>query len=514
MYFLNLASAALMALTFWQGADSAAVSKNQVVRLPLTRNEAGHLAQLRRNFGKRADTQPLYNALGREYLVEVGVGSPEQKFNLTLDTGSAELWIPTTSCPATTCPYDRFDTKKSKTFKLSSMSFSIEYGIGSAKGTYAHETVTVGAAKVTNQTVGMVNSTENILGVVSGGEQSNGILGMGYPGLNTARGSSNDKPFAFNLASQLQDPVFSIFLNKHFAYGLSGEIMFGGIDTAKFKGSLEYVPVAQYDMSSYLVSANLGKTATRKGDYLYWTVAGQGIQAGSYKATFPEMQGLILDTGTTLTMVPKAYVEGILKAVAGSGKYKWDALNSVYRVDCGLVKSTENVMFQISTDLAAAASSPVTLSTPMSELVIPLDTNSIETATSCMFGITQASSSLTSGDTWILGEASLRSIYAVYDMKNNRVGLAPVNLEGATQVTPTSSTSSVNSNSNNTTSSTDSNTVTGNSSGDDDINNASKKNASQNDDDAGTSAAPIMQVSTRHICISAALSLVLTSLFY
>lgn len=87
MHFINLASAALMALTFWQSADSATLPKKQIVRLPLTRNEAGHLAQLRSNFDKRADTQTLYNALGREYLIEVGVGSPEQKFNLTLDTG-------------------------------------------------------------------------------------------------------------------------------------------------------------------------------------------------------------------------------------------------------------------------------------------------------------------------------------------------------------------------------------------------------------------------------------------
>lgn len=427
---------------------------------------------------------------------------------------SAELWIPTTSCPAATCPYDRFDTKKSKTFKLSTASFSIEYGIGSAKGTYAQETVTVGAAKVTDQTVGMVNSTKNILGVVSGGEQSNGILGMGYPGLNTARGSSNDKPFAFNLANQLQDPVFSIFLNKHFAYGTSGEIMFGGIDVAKFKGTLEYVPVAQYDMSSYLVSANLGKTANKKGDYLYWTVAGQGIQAGSYKTTFPEMQGLILDTGTTLTMVPKTYVEGILNAVAGSDKYKWDALNLVYRVDCGLVKSTENVAFQISTNLAAAAGNPVILSTPMSELVIPLDTNSIDTAKSCMFGITQASSSLTSGDTWILGEASLRSMYAVYDMKNNRVGLAPVNLEGATQVAPAASSSSVNSSSNNSTSSTDSNSNNTTDSTGNNIDSASKEAPNQNNDKEESWAAPMMQVSTSQIVISAASSVLFANLFY
>ncbi|KAI9488759.1 aspartic peptidase domain-containing protein [Zychaea mexicana] len=448
MHLSSIASAALVAIAassscLLGGADAAVVppSDGGVVRLPLIRSANGQLAQLKHlestPLDKREARASLYNAFGREYLIEVGVGTPAQMFNLTLDTGSAELWIPSTACPATSCPYDRFDSSKSSTFEATVQSFSIEYGVGTAEGTYGVDTVTVGTAKVDKQTIGLASNSGNILGIVSSGEQSNGILGLGFGGLNTARGASNDEPFPFNLASTLNDPVFSIFLNSHFSFGVSGEIMFGGIDTSKHTGDIQYVPVVNYDTTNYLVSPNVGADGKKSGTNLYWSVAGQGVKANSYSKSLPSVQAFILDTGTTLTMIPKTYAEGILGAVTGStSKYSWDELNGVYRIDCSFKTSTDKVEFQISTATDSASTSPVTISTPVSEMIIPLDSDYIDSATSCMFGITASSSGLTAGESWIIGEASLRSMYSVYDMKNNRVGLAPVNLDGAGKYTP------------------------------------------------------------------------------
>ncbi|KAI9275502.1 aspartic peptidase domain-containing protein [Phascolomyces articulosus] len=453
MHLSNIASAALVAIastSCFLGTDAAVVppadNGGGVVRLPLIRNANGQLAQIRRYeatpLDKRGETTraSLYNAIGREYLIEVGVGTPAQNFNLTLDTGSAELWIPSTDCPANSCPYERFDAKKSSTYEATVEAFAIEYGVGSAKGTYGLDTVSVGTAKVDKQKIGLAKSSDNILGVVSSGEQANGILGLGFPGLNSARGVKDDEPFPFNLAKTLNDQVFSIFLNSHYTYGMSGEIVFGGVDTSKFTGQLQYVPVVNYDTSNYLVSPNVGADSKRQGTYLYWSVAGQGIKVGSYSKSFTP-QAFILDTGTTLTMVPKTYAEGILAAATGSkSKYAWDELNGVYRVDCSLKDSTGNVELQISTSTGSSSASPVTISTPVKEMIIPLDTDYLDTATSCMFGITASSTGLTAGENWIIGEASLRSMYLVHDMKGNRVGLAPANLAGAGKFSPASST--------------------------------------------------------------------------
>ena len=52
-----------------------------VLRFPIQPTATAYL--------KKRDTNgaPLYNANGKEYLVQVGVGTPPQLFNLTLDTG-------------------------------------------------------------------------------------------------------------------------------------------------------------------------------------------------------------------------------------------------------------------------------------------------------------------------------------------------------------------------------------------------------------------------------------------
>lgn len=90
---MRLSCIALATLAVFLGADAAAVlpvteKNNNVIRLPLVRNENGQLAHLKRGMlEKRADKTALYNAVGREYMVEIGVGTPAQKFNLTLDTG-------------------------------------------------------------------------------------------------------------------------------------------------------------------------------------------------------------------------------------------------------------------------------------------------------------------------------------------------------------------------------------------------------------------------------------------
>lgn len=369
------------------------------------------------------------------------------------NNNSAELWIPSTGCSATQCPYERFDASRSSTYQKLTDPFSIEYGIGQAKGVYGIDTVTVGNAKVDKQKVALVSSTKDILGMVNSGEQSNGIMGLGYPGLNTVRGVKDDTPFVFNLAKTLQDPVFSIYLNEMFAYGLTGEIMFGGEDKTKYKGALQAVPVVDYDTSGYLVKPNVGsgkKGSSSSGTYLYWTVPGQGIKASGYEVALPSNAGFILDTGTTLTMVPKKYADGIVKAVAGAGKYAFDATNNVYRVDCSIAKQNDKtVNFEISTSTSNKVDQPVVISTPVSQLVIPIDTDYLDTAKSCMFGITVSGTGLTDGETWIIGEASLRSMYAVYNMQKNTVSLAPaIHTSGsaadAAAAAPTGSTSNNN----------------------------------------------------------------------
>ncbi|KAI8967350.1 aspartic peptidase domain-containing protein [Mycotypha africana] len=387
---------------------------------------------------------PLYNDQGSQYLIQVGVGTPPQNFAVTLDTGSADLWVPSTECPASNCPFYRFDSSKSSTFKTLNKPFGIQYGIGSVNGSYATDTVTVGGASIPNQQFGLASMTEDILqpNPSAGGAgsnapepfnttskanvEANGILGLGYPSLTQAnsQGEGPYNPFVFNLAAQkvINEPVFSIFLNSIKEDNWSGEIIFGGIDSTKFDGDLVYLPVAA------LQTKASGFFGSSEKEYYYWMVYGQGLGVTNSPVENPswklrELGAFILDTGTTLTYFPTSVATDIVKAIAGD-KYTLDRSSGVFIVDCAVGKSPARFELQMS-QTNKASNSPVTLSVPASELVIPIDGTSIDNANLCMFGIAPLGGSGSIGSNmYLVGDSVLRSAYMVYDMGNNRVGLA------------------------------------------------------------------------------------------
>ncbi|GAN08431.1 gastricsin-like isoform X1 [Mucor ambiguus] len=425
-------------------AAEATDSPQTLLRLPIKRREDIAATTRQHNkFGKRANNDiSLYNANGKEYLIEIGIGTPPQFFNVTLDTGSADCWVPAQTCPTSMCPHTRFDNQKSTSFKPLSQQLAISYGVGSAKGTYATETLTLGSAggvALSNFTVGLVSNTNNILmaSMAEDGDSapSNGIFGLGYPNLSM---KSGEKPGHFVMglyqAKTINEPIFSIFLNSQSAYGNTGEMLLGGIDNNKFTGQMQYAPVISYDVSTYVISPNLGsnitsKVANSQESHLYWAVPGQGVETSSgYKQNSKTLQGYILDTGTTLTYVPSSVAKSIVMSVTQNAKTtQLDAINGVYRVSCSTAKQTGNVSFLISTSPATVSTSPISIQVPIADLVIPLDdARTAATSKSCMFGIAPSpvGLDLTSGETWILGESTLRSLYTVYDLKENRVGFA------------------------------------------------------------------------------------------
>ncbi|CEP10764.1 hypothetical protein [Parasitella parasitica] len=376
------------------------------------------------------------------------IGSPPQFFNVTLDTGSADFWVPAQACPASMCPHARFDHEKSTSFKAlpQQQQLDINYGLGFAKGSYGKDTLTLGSVdngvlSLSNFTVGLVSNTSDILMVSQAKDDvpSNGIFGLGFPNLSMKAG---EKPGHFVLglyqAGAISEPIFSIFLNAQSAYGSNGgEMLVGGIDKSRYTGQLQYAPVVSYNVSTYRVSPNLGantiqnkEASNSRESHLYWALPGQGVETSSgYRHTSKTLQSFILDTGTTLTYVPRSVAKAIVMAVTQNATTtQLDAIDDVYRVSCSTAKREGAVSFLVSPSAVTAASaSPISIRVPISDLVIPLDeARTADASKSCMFGIAPSpvGFDLASGETWILGESTLRSLYTVYDLKANRIGLA------------------------------------------------------------------------------------------
>ncbi|KAG2218085.1 hypothetical protein INT45_004834, partial [Circinella minor] len=477
-------------------ANTSTKQSSKTIQLSIHRKQQ-HLRQQRSpQLFKRQQhalqTANLYNDAGSEYLVSVSIGTPPQSFTVALDTGSADLWVPSAHCLQLECPYARFDQTMSTSFNNITTTTMTMNNNSSATGCYAIDTVEIGGARVKNQQFGLANSTKNV--ILMPNEHTtdndsnddtnylaaNGILGIGYPKLTSFDESYN--PFVFNLAEQglIDQPVFSIFMNSMYDHGWSGEIMFGGIDSTKYKGELLYTPVARL--------ANSKNQEEDSSIYAYWMVYGQSVRVLSSLSTMmnnssrnsniidntndtdddtvqrnnndsdsnivldvsftsdEHPRGIIIDTGTTLTYMEQALAEHIVLTMAGQENVILDATSNAFIINCAVQSISQRLELGFAPpypnhplDNSTTASTStqqdqdqqyqtLRVSLSMRDLIIPLDSNSLDNAEICMFGIApwagDGTASLSSSGMILVGDSILRSMYLVFDMEKNQIGFA------------------------------------------------------------------------------------------
>ncbi|KAI8339572.1 aspartic peptidase domain-containing protein [Chlamydoabsidia padenii] len=417
-------------LTFVVGSgtiQASETSQPSLIRLPFVErsNSLG-------NFARRDGYKSLlYNSHGTQYLVTLSIGTPGQKFTVTLDTGSGDLWVPSTECPALVCPVSRFDPTASSTYNTTNIPFNITYGIGTANGTYVKDTVTIGGVAVQQQQLALAAYSTSVFTRMSSQGLRNttandpvpadGLLGLGYPGLTAIAHQKNGSaytPFVFNLVQQnlIQDPVFSIYLNRADERNWAGEIIFGGVDSTKYSGNISYVPVQQ-------ITAGSSTSSSAVTGYMFWVVYGQGVTVtgGQYPTTNIKYESplpTIIDTGTTLSYLPAEMVKAIVEAVAGPGIYQQDQNTGMYKLDCGLTNQNINIQLQM-TPTSAATDSPVVINTAINDAILQDQTGS------CYLAIAPSEGTSPFGaNSALIGQSILRSAYMVFDMGKNRIGFA------------------------------------------------------------------------------------------
>ena len=354
------------------------------------------------------------------YYTNVSLGTPAQNLRLHIDTGSSDLWANVKSseiCTDRSNPCSgggTYDANSSSTYKYMNSDFNVSYVDGSgAAGDYATDTLSIGGQTLTGLQFGIGYDSTS----------ADGILGIGYTADEAQVDTANLKPYA-NLPQAMADAglvksnAYSLWLDDLEAN--TGSILFGGVDTDKYTGQLQTLPI-QKEFDEY---AELIITLSSMSLAI-------GGKAQSLNTDLPT--AVILDSGSSLTYLPDDLTSAIYTAL----DVQYSQQDEAAFASCDLANQDVTLDFTFT--------SP-TISIPISELI--LGVSSVEEdgenpnsgysgegsygsggndENICLFGIAPSL-----GSTSVLGDTFLRSAYVVYDLANNEISLAQTNFNSTT----------------------------------------------------------------------------------
>ena len=168
-----------------------------------------------------------------QYVGELELGSPPQKFRLIFDTGSSVrniqwLWVPSIECGSNCHSSNKFSPKESKTFKTHNSQISMRYGMGSASGMLSYEKVSLGdELYVLEQPFVLVSKDSDFQNM-----KADGIFGLGFEQLSYGEFTAIQN---LKRQNQVESAMFSIFLSDNGFSSGSGDnpqssIIVGGYD--------------------------------------------------------------------------------------------------------------------------------------------------------------------------------------------------------------------------------------------------------------------------------------------
>ncbi|KAF3925091.1 Candidapepsin [Arthrobotrys entomopaga] len=373
---------------------------SKIIRVPFSkeRNPSSYVGK--RDVHSKTALQKLDNKFfGKEFLfyANVTLGTPEQPLRLHIDTGSSDIWVETPGsliCDKanSTCGIGGlYNNASSSTYEYVNGGFDITYVDGQfASGDYARDVVHIGGVAVNNVQFGIGfngTSEEGILGIGFEARQSGVSKGQSqYPGLITQMVNQN----------LINSRAYSIWLNDLRAE--DGEILFGGIDTGKFQGTLTTIPLNKrlgLDYATDFIISLHGLTFT------------DGNQQTRVIMNDTQSLPALLDTGASFTYLPYDAANQLIQLVGAQNieAYKGPAVN------CSQRSIEGSVSFQFA---------GVSINVNLRDFIIDAtDEPNPNNEILCYFGIL----GMPEGSVLTLGDTFLRAAYIVYDMDNEEISI-------------------------------------------------------------------------------------------
>ncbi|RDW85463.1 hypothetical protein BP5796_03788 [Coleophoma crateriformis] len=370
-----------------------------LVSWPVYRNipSTGVSLSRRANYGEVLTNNVSLSA----YYASVEVGTPAQTLQLVLSTGSSDVWVISIAAETCTANPNTCVTPFNSTFSqtvstVASGGFNITYVDGTyANGDYITDEFAIGQVGQARMVLQMGLAT-NITQTMA---KEGGVMGIGYPGNEVA-----NVPY-LNFMDQMVNnkltntKLYSLWLND--LDSSTGSILFGGIDTDKYYGTLYSMPIHPDSNGNY-TNFWVGLTAVSLKTGTGSTI---DLTNTSFSAT------VVLESSTTVIYLPGDVVNTLYQS------FNVTVYEGTAYCDCKYANSTAAINFVFESNSAV----DVPYSEIINKLFVPNPVPSNVTFSDvCSFAILDGDDQ----GIYLLGDSFLRSAYVVYDLTNNRVGIA------------------------------------------------------------------------------------------
>ncbi|KAI6192257.1 Eukaryotic aspartyl protease [Aphelenchoides bicaudatus] len=314
----------------------------------------------------------------------VTVGTPAKKFTVVFDTGSGLFWLPAKGCKSSgphadackdqTMQYDPTASSTSK--RLGGKAFNMYYGTGESKGHLYTDTLRIGDPAngkqlvMENTPVGAAMSIKYI---------DHGIIGL------SLKDNKNPKPVFQQLVDEgkMDKPIFTTYMKKcNGECEDGGALTLGGFDKVNCKEEIHWTPVV---------------TGTSM-----WRFVVSGVKVGNYEAKNLN-KFAITDTGTSYIQMPTQIFNATIREL--KAELRAERGSNFYLVPCDAKFS---MTFTVSGKDFSVTEKEVLLNQGYGE--------------KCVVAIGDAEKF----DMFLLGDAFIRGHCQVYDIKEKKVGFAPV----------------------------------------------------------------------------------------
>lgn len=322
------------------------------------------------------------------------VGSDRQKTTVSLDTGSSDMFIMTKSNPYcqgnNECTGMEFDPSSSTTFKNTSQPWHIQYyDTTGAFGYLCQDTIEFGGASVPNAYVAVAdvaNTSVNMLGISYTNDETTTVFGSNGQASNTYP----NYPVSLKENGFINTIAYSLYLNDLEAQ--EGVLLFGGVDHAKYTGTLGVMPIV--NIYSWIATAPSSVVMLNE------------INIKSHDSSCPLVTDfaypVLLDSGSSFGILPNRTVE----AIADAYGFTWNDYDSFYIGSCDPVLDFDSLELSFS---------GVKVSIPADTLLGPYAING-----GCILAIEVGEDPMD----FIIGDNMLRSLYIVYDLENYQIAIA------------------------------------------------------------------------------------------